>query len=142
MSDPRYPELYERDEARRTKSGPLGYLLAVITGIVVPVQYSGKLYLVRELQKYGANTSTIPEVCLRELTDEAIRQCKDQAKFEGRNWRTNFTLYIEQIAFLIACRLSGDAIYLSAMTWPVPFVNILRKYGLPADLGDLDPDPC
>jgi hypothetical protein len=115
------------------KSGPLGYLLAVITGIVLPVQYSGKLHLVRELQKCKVDTSTIPEACLRELTDEAIRQCKDQAKFEGRNWRTNFTLHIEQIAFLIACRLSGDAIYLSAMTWPVPFGNILRKYELVPD---------
>jgi hypothetical protein len=51
MTDPRYPELYERDEARKTKSGAMQYVLAGISGVVLPIRYSGKLYLVRELQK-------------------------------------------------------------------------------------------
>jgi hypothetical protein len=51
MTDPRYPELYERDEARKTKSGAMQYFLAGMLGAVLPIRYSGKLYLVRELQK-------------------------------------------------------------------------------------------
>jgi hypothetical protein len=130
MSDPRYPELYERDEARRSRSGAIRSLLTAILGAVTPLRYSSKLYLVRELQKCGMNTSIIPEACLRDLTDEAIRQCKEQSRFEGHSWRGTITRHIEQVAFLITCRLNGDNIYLSAMTWPVPFVDILRKHGL------------
>jgi hypothetical protein len=133
MSDSRYPKLYERDEVRKSKSGAIQYLLAAIFRAVLPVRYSGKLYLVRELQKCGMNTSIIPEACLRDLTDQAIRQCKEQSSFEGRGWRSTITQHIEQIAFLIACRLGGDNIYMSAMRWPDPFVDILRKHGLLPD---------
>jgi hypothetical protein len=133
MTDPRYPKLYERDEARKVKIGAMLYVLTRILGAVLPIRYSGKLYLVRELQKGGANTSIIPESCLRELTDEAIRQCKEQSRFEGRSWRASITHHIEQIAFLITCRLAGDDLYMSAMSWPDPFVDILRKHGLLPD---------
>jgi hypothetical protein len=130
MSDPRYPELYERDEVRKSKSGAIQYLFSAMLGAVLPVRYSGKLYLVRELQKYRTNTSTIPEACLRDLTDEAIRQCKEQSGFEDRSWRGTITQHIDQIAFLITCRLSGDNMYMSAMSWPAPFVDILHKHGM------------
>jgi hypothetical protein len=130
MSDPRYPELYKRDESRKNKSGVLQYLLAAMLGAVLPVRYSSKLYLVRELQKCGVNTAIIPEACLCDLTDEAIRKCKEQSAFEGHRWRHAITQHISQIAFLIACRLQGDDIYMSAVGWPVPFVDILRKHGL------------
>lgn len=107
MSDPRYPELYERDEIRRRNSGVIQQLFAAALGALVPVSYSAKLYLVRELQKSGVNTATIPEACLRELTTAAVRQCKEQSRFEGRSWRRSITQHIEQIAFLIACRLAA-----------------------------------
>jgi len=87
MSDPRYHNLYERDERRRNESGIIRFLLAAISGILLPVHYSGKLYLVRELQKCGVDTSTLPEACLRDLTDQIIYQCKEQGRFEGHNWR-------------------------------------------------------
>jgi hypothetical protein len=108
MSDPRYPELYKRDEVRKRKSGAIQYFLTLIMGAVLPVRYSGKLYIVRELQKCGMNTSIIPEACLQDLTDEAIRNCKEQSRFEGRSWRATITQHIEQIAILITCRLGGD----------------------------------
>jgi hypothetical protein len=75
-------------------------------------------------------TSTMPQACLRDLTDEIIRQCKEQASFEGYSWRAAITQSIEQVAILITCRLNGDNIYMSAMRWPVPFVDILIKHGL------------
>jgi hypothetical protein len=140
MSDPRYPELYERDDARKSKSA-LQYLLAAILGAVIPVRYSSKLYLVRELQKFGTNTSIIPEACLRDLTEEAIRQCKEQSRFEGPSWRGTITQHIEQIAFLITCRLDGDNMYMSAMSWPTPFVDILCKYSLVPDAQGERPPP-
>jgi hypothetical protein len=132
MIDPRYPQLHERDEVRKAKSGVAGRVLAGLAGALMPVRYTGKLYLIRELQKEGVDTSIIPESCLQELTDEAIRRCKDQSSFEGRNWRSAITQHLEQIAFLIACRLQGDDLYMSAMSWPKPFVDILRKYSLVA----------
>ncbi len=141
MSDPRYPELYERDEARKSKSGAIQYLIAAILGAVLPVRHTGKLYLVRELQKCGMNTAIIPAACLRDLTDEAIRQCKEQSSFEGRSWRSTITPHVEQIAFLIACRLGGDNIYMSAMRWPDPFVDILRKHGLLPEAQGKRPPP-
>lgn len=133
MSDPRYPELYEKDEVRKSKSGVIQYVFTVILGKALPIRYSGKLYLVRELQKCGMNTSIIPEACLRELTVEAIRQCKEQSRFESRRWQGAITQYIEQIAFLITCRLGGDDVYMSAMSWPSQFVDILRKHGVIPD---------
>jgi hypothetical protein len=111
----------------------VGTLLAAAFGFLVPVRYTGKLYLVRELQGCGVDTSRLSETCLRELTDEAIRQCKEQCNFEGRSWRGAITQHIEQVAFLIGCRLSGDNAYLSALTWPTPFTEILSRHGLLPD---------
>jgi hypothetical protein len=99
-------------------------------GAVLPVRHTGKLYLVRELQKCGVDTSIIPAACLQDLTDAAIRQCKEQSEFEGYKWRAAIIQYIEQVAFLIACRLGGDNIYMSAMAWPAPFVDILHKHSI------------
>jgi hypothetical protein len=112
-----------------------------MVGAVLPVRFSGKLYLVREFQKCGMNNAVIPEACLRDLTNEAIRQCKEQSRFEGHSWRGNITQHISQIAFLIACRLQGDDIYMSAMSWPAPFVDILRKHGLLPDVQGKRPPP-
>jgi hypothetical protein len=130
MSDPRYPQLYERDERRRSRASAFGVIVTALVGAVLPIRYTGKLYLVRELQKEGVQTHNLSESCLQELTNEIIRQCKEQAEFEHRNWRSVITQHIEQVAFLIACRLQGDHVYLSAMSWPVPFVNILTRHGL------------
>jgi hypothetical protein len=140
MIDPRYPELYERDEVRKSKRGIIEYWLDTMLGTVLPVRHTGKLYLMRELQKCSINTSIIPEACLQDLTDEAIRQCKDQSRFEGRWWRSTITQHIEEIAFLIACRLDGDNIYMAAMRRPDPFVDILRKHSLLPDAQGMPPE--
>jgi hypothetical protein len=132
--DQRYPELHRRDEARRNSAGTAGTLLAAAFGLLMPVRYTGKLYLVRELQGCGVDTSRLSETCLRELTDEAIRQCKEQCRFEGRSWRGAITQHIEQVAFLIGCRLSGDNAFLSALSWPTPFIDILSRHGLLREL--------
>jgi hypothetical protein len=130
MSDPRYPELYKRDEARKSKSGPVQRVLTVIVGAVLPVRYTGKLYLVRELQKFGVDTARIPEACLRELTDEVVSLCKLESKIRRRSWRGVITDRIEGTAFLIARCLAGDKEYLSEADW---FTDILRKYRLLPD---------
>ena len=130
MSDPRYRELYERDEKRRNSAGAINGIFAAIVGLLMPVRYSGKLYLVRELQRQGVDTSRFTEACLQQLTDEIILGCKVQAEFERYDWRAAIPTNTEQVAVLISSRVCGDTLYMSAVKWPIPYELILDRHGL------------
>ena len=109
MTDPRYPELYERDEARRNRQGVLGLVVGIVTALILPIRYTGKLLLVRELQKYGVDTAAIPEACLRELADETVSFCKAAAMWRRRgNWRSMIVEDIETTAIGVSMRLCGE----------------------------------
>lgn len=123
----RYDRFYERDEAGRRSGGPARAVLATILGIVMPIGYSGKLYLVRELQRFGVDTSPFPEPCLQRLADSIISTCKFISKLRGRAWRSEITGAIEGAALLIANHISGDD---PSLPLPECYLDILRDHGL------------
>ena len=127
MGGSRYEGFYERDKARRRRMGFAQTVLAAILGLVMPVSYSGKLYLVRELQKCGVDTSPFPEQCLQRLTASIVSLCKWTSKIRGVPWRAELTGHIEGTALLIANHLDGDD---PLLTLPETYLDILRDYGL------------
>ncbi|HXV00797.1 MAG TPA: hypothetical protein VG166_09880 [Caulobacteraceae bacterium] len=127
MGDARYQRFYERDEARRATMAPAQAVLGAFLGLMMPVSYSGKLYLVRELQRFGVDTSAFPEQCLRRLTETVVAQCKFMSKIRRRPWRAELTSSFEGTALLIAYHLSGDR---KDFSLPDTYADILSDYGI------------
>lgn len=122
MNDKRYRDLNERDENRKASASWIGKFFAIFFGVVTPVRCTGKLYLVKKLQEYKVDTSVFSEQCLQELV-EAILQQSDYR-------RNIFVSHTNDVALLIKCRLDGDNLFMAAMGWPKPFVDILCRHNL------------
>ena len=99
--------------------------LVVIARTVLPISYTGKLYLIQELQKYGADTNRIPDPCLKELTAAIIKTSKALAYLKKCSWKILAGDHIESAAGIISCLLKGKYLHMGS-----PYVEILARYGL------------
>lgn len=110
----------------------LRLLILALIGRLMPVTYSGRRYFRRALQQNGVDISKIPNPCLDELADQAIRQGKSIAALAGRNLQTSVVQAIDGQAVGVAIVLDPPA---DAASWfsadsRLRYASVLEKHGV------------
>ena len=111
------------------------FLRRQLTGLLLPISYSGNLYLRHELTGHGVDVSRLSSPCVAELTSEIVSVAKIVSEASGKNWRQDITNNIENAALIVAIRLNVcDApLFIREIangSLADDYVAILRKHGV------------
>src|SRR5262249_19094884 len=76
--------------------------LANLVSAVMPVGMMSRLYLKERLRDDGIDVNSIPDACMQELADEAVKSAKFWAKMDRTGWRKRVTQALQAEARLLA----------------------------------------
>lgn len=82
--------------------------LLVLLGMILPARTTGRLYLVRALQKRGVDRNALPKPCLQALADKAIEQAKGVATLTRQYWRARLPGDLDALAWSVAAILRPE----------------------------------
>ncbi|MDR3500919.1 MAG: hypothetical protein P4L72_17025 [Parvibaculum sp.] len=78
-----------------------------VTGLVLPIRTTSRLYLADRLSQHGVKTRRIPKACLQELADDAVASVKRIAAISHRGWREIVTDHLDGHAVNVANIIDG-----------------------------------
>jgi hypothetical protein len=84
-------------------------IFGALVALIVPLRWTGRLYLVQQLQENGIDTARLPKACLQELADDVIVRAREDARIWHANVRAQVVQFTEGWAILIAQVLKGTA---------------------------------
>ena len=76
--------------------------LSSLLNAVMPIGTMSRRYLKQQLRGDGIDVISIPDACLQELADEAVKSAKFWAKLDRRGWRNRVTQALKAEAWLLA----------------------------------------
>lgn len=100
---------------------------------VLPIGMMSRLYLKHRLRNDGIDVRSIPDACLQELADEAVKSAKLWARMDRREWRKRVTQALEAEARLLALIIDAtreDRHKYTVGPYPDEKRAILARYGV------------
>jgi hypothetical protein len=76
--------------------------LSGLLNAVMPIGTMSRLYLEQQLRSDGIDIKSIPDACLQELADEAVKSAKFWAKVDRQGWWKRVTQALKAEARLLA----------------------------------------
>jgi hypothetical protein len=106
---------------------PITTIFGALMSLILPLRWTGRLYLEQQLRENGVNTSKLPKACLQELADDVIAHAREDARTWRKNVRSQVVQFTKGSAILIAQVLKGTA---SGGTTNERIRSVLRKHGV------------
>jgi hypothetical protein len=99
-------------------------------GFLLPIRFTSRIYLAKQLRKQGIDTAKIPDACMQEMADIAVSLNKFEAGMTNAASRTLVPKSLESQAAVIADILDNTPMDGVWSEYATPFRDILNRHGV------------
>jgi hypothetical protein len=107
-----------------------GCMVVPLIGFLLPIRFTGRHYLAKQLRMQGVDTRKIPDACMQEMADIAISQHRIVGEMTNKEWRTQVPQALEHQAVVIAEIFENVPMVGVMSDYASQFREVLNRHGV------------